>query len=297
MESEVKMEYTYYPGCSLEASGKGYDESLRFVFGALEQKLVELEDWNCCGATYYMSTKETTSLVISGRILALAEKYGHDILAPCSSCYTILYKTNHILKNNFIMKAKVDQALKKDNLRYNLDLKVRHPLEVLVNDIGIDSIASKAKISLDGIKIAPYYGCQIVRPDRGFDDKENPQMMDLLFAALGAENIYFPMKVRCCGGMLMTTYPDVALELNKKILESAYENAADLVLTTCPLCQINLEAYQNKINKKFKTDFHLPILFFTQALGFALGGTSKELGIQRSIIPFQLNEIVKGEAR
>ncbi|MDH4218106.1 MAG: CoB--CoM heterodisulfide reductase iron-sulfur subunit B family protein [Candidatus Aminicenantes bacterium] len=291
------MEYTYYPGCSLEASGKGYDESLRFVFGALEQKLVELEDWNCCGATYYMSTKETTSLVISGRILALAEKYGHDILAPCSSCYTILYKTNHILKNNFIMKAKVDQALKKDNLRYNLDLKVRHPLEVLVNDIGIDSIASKAKISLDGIKIAPYYGCQIVRPDRGFDDKENPQMMDLLFAALGAENIYFPMKVRCCGGMLMTTYPDVALELNKKILESAYENAADLVLTTCPLCQINLEAYQNKINKKFKTDFHLPILFFTQALGFALGGTSKELGIQRSIIPFQLNEIVKGEAR
>ncbi|MDH5744596.1 MAG: hypothetical protein OEZ52_13705, partial [Candidatus Aminicenantes bacterium] len=91
--------------------------------------------------------------------------------------------------------------------------------------------------------------------------------------------------------------PDVALELNKKILESAYENAADLVLTTCPLCQINLEAYQNKINKKFKTDFHLPILFFTQALGFALGGTSKELGIQRSIIPFQLNEIVKGEAR
>jgi heterodisulfide reductase subunit B len=297
MESEVKMEYTYYPGCSLEASGKGYDESLRFVFGALEQKLVELEDWNCCGATYYMSTKETTSLVISGRILALAEKYGHDILAPCSSCYTILYKTNHILKNNFIMKAKVDQALKKDNLRYNLDLKVRHPLEVLVNDIGIDSIASKAKISLDGIKIAPYYGCQIVRPDRGFDDKENPQMMDLLFAALGAENIYFPMKVRCCGGMLMTTYPEVALELNKKILESAYGNAADLVLTTCPLCQINLEAYQNKINKKFKTDFHLPILFFTQALGFALGGTSKELGIQRSIIPFQLNEIVKGEAR
>lgn len=291
------MEYTYYPGCSLEASAKGYDESVRFVFRTLGQKLVELEGWNCCGATYYMSTKETTSLVISARNLALAEKYGHDIVAPCSSCYTILYKTNQILKDNFIMKAKVDQALKKENLQYNLHLKVRHPLEVLVNDIGIDSIASKAKISLYGVKIAPYYGCQIVRPDRGFDDKENPQMMDLLFEALGAENIYFPMKVRCCGGMLMTTYPDVALELNKKILESACENDADVVLTTCPLCQINLEAYQNKINKKFKTDFHLPILFFTQALGLALGGTRKELGIQRSIIPFRLKENVKGEAR
>jgi len=291
------MEYTYYPGCSLEASGKGYDESLRFVFRTLGQKLVDLEDWNCCGATYYMSTKETTSLVCSARNLALAEKYGHDILAPCSSCYTILYKTNHILKNNFIMKAKVDQALKKDNLRYNLNLKVRHPLEVLVNDVGIDSIVSKAKNSLGGVKIAPYYGCQIVRPDRGLDDKENPQMMDNLFAALGAENVDFPMKVRCCGGMLMTTYPEVALELNKKILEAAYENDADLVLTTCPLCQINLEAYQNKINKKYKTDFHLPVLFFTQALGLALGGTPKELGIQRSIIPFRLKENVQGEVR
>ena len=284
------MEYTYYPGCSLEASAKGYDESFRFVFQALGQKLLELEDWNCCGATYYMATKETTSLVISARNLALAEPYGNDLVCPCSSCYTILYKTNHILKNNRIMKAKVDQALKKDDLKYNLSIKVRHPLEVLVNDIGIDTIVSKAKVSLAGMKIAQYYGCQIVRPDRGLDDKENPQMMDSLFAALGAENVYFPMKVRCCGGMLMTTYPDVALELNKKILESAHQNGANLVLTTCPLCQINLEAYQDKINNKFKTDLHLPILFFTQALGLALGGNPKELGIQRSLIPFPLQE-------
>lgn len=284
------MEYTYYPGCSLEASAKGYDESFRFVFKALGLKLVELEDWNCCGATYYMATKETTSLVISARNLALAEPYGRDLVAPCSSCYTILYKTNHILKNNPIMKAKVNQALKKDNLQYNLSVKVRHPLEVIVNDVGMEAIASQVKFRLDGLKIAPYYGCQIVRPDRGLDDKENPQMMDSLFAALGAENVYFPMKVRCCGGMLMTTYPDVALELNKKILECAHQNGADLILTTCPLCQINLEAYQDKINKKFKTDLHLPILFFTQVLGLALGGSPKELGVQRNLIPFQIKE-------
>ena len=284
------MEYTYYPGCSLEASAKSYDESVRFVFKTLGQELLELEDWNCCGATYYMSTKETISLVISARNLALAEKYGRDIVAPCSSCYTILYKTNHILKNNPIMKAKVDQALRKDNLDYNLSLKVRHPLEVLVNDVGIDTIASQARIRLDGVKIAQYYGCQIVRPDRGLDNKDNPQMMDSLFEALGAENVYFPMKVRCCGGMLMTTYPDVGLELNKEILECAHENGADLVVTTCPLCQINVEAYQDKINKKFKTDFHLPILFFTQALGLALGGKPQELGLNRNLIPFRLKE-------
>lgn len=284
------MEYTYYPGCSLEASAKNYDESVRFVFKSLGQELKDLEDWNCCGATYYMSTKETISLVISARNLALAEKHGRDIVAPCSSCYTILYKTNHILKNNPIMKAKVDQALKKDKLRYNLTVKVRHPLEVLVNDIGIEAIASKARCRLDGVKIAHYYGCQIVRPDRGLDNKENPKMMDNLFAALGAQNVYFPMKVRCCGGMLMTTYSDVALELNKNILECAHENGADLVLTTCPLCQINLEGYQGKIKKKFKTDFNLPVMFFTQALGLALGGTPKELGLERNLIPFELKE-------
>jgi heterodisulfide reductase subunit B len=284
------MEYTYYPGCSLEASAKGYDESVRFVFKSLGQELLELEDWNCCGATYYMSTKETISLVISARNLALAEKNGRDIVAPCSSCYTILYKTNQILKNNPIMKAKVDQALKKDNLKYDLRVNVRHPLEVLVNDVGIETIASQARFRLNGLKMAQYYGCQIVRPDRGLDNKENPQMMDSLFAALGAENIYFPVKVRCCGGMLMTTYSDVALELNKEILQCAHENGADLIVTTCPLCQINLEAYQNKIKKKFKIDFHLPILFFTQALGLALGGTSEELGLKRSLIPFNLKE-------
>lgn len=282
------MKYTYYPGCSLEASAKSYNESVRFVFKVLGQELEELEDWNCCGATYYMSTKETISLVISARNLALAEKNGRDIVAPCSSCYTILYKTNNILKNNLIMHAKVNQALKKDNLEYNLTTKVRHPLEVLVNAIGIDIIASKTQFRLDGIKMAQYYGCQIVRPDRGLDNKENPLMMDTLFEAVGAQNVYFPMKVRCCGGMLMTTYPDVALELNKEILECACENGADLIVTTCPLCQINLEAYQNTINKRFKTNFRIPVLFFTQALGIALGGSPEDLGLQRHLISFSL---------
>lgn len=287
------MKYTYYPGCSLETSAKAYDESFRFVFNALGQEIEELEDWNCCGATYYMSIKETISFVISARNLALAEKYGRDIIAPCSSCYTILYKTNRILKENPIMKAKVDQALRREKLEYNLTLKVRHPLEVLVRDIGIETIASKAKMSLEGMKIAQYYGCQIVRPDRGLDNKENPLMMDSLFEALGAQNIYFPLKVRCCGGMLMTTYPDLALKLNKEILECAQENEAHLILTTCPLCQINLEAYQSKINKKFNTHFHMPILYFTQALGLALGGTLRDLGLNRHLIPLQLKNMVE----
>ncbi len=278
------MTYAYYPGCSLESSSKCYDWSTRYVFKALGQKLEELEDWNCCGATMYMSIKETISLVFSARNLALAEKLSGDLIAPCSSCYTILNKTNKILKDNFVLKAKVDQSLKRDGLKYNLSVKVRHPLDVLVHDIGLDKILAKASRSLKGIKIAQYYGCQIVRPDGVFDDKENPTTMDRLFEALGAQNVYFPMKVRCCGGMLMTTFPEVALKLNKEIIECAAEGGADCLVTTCPLCQINLDGYQDKINKKFKTKFKMPVLFFTQLLAFALGANRDQIGFSQNLV-------------
>ena len=281
------MRYTYYPGCSLEASARGYDESMHFVFKTLGHELKEIDDWNCCGATSYMATKETISLVISARNLALAERQGGDIIAPCSACYTILHKTNHIMKNNFIMREKVNQALRSDDLEYNLTLRVRHPLEVLHNDNGgVEAIAGRANGALKGLRVAPYYGCQIVRPERGLDDKDNPQMMDTMFSALGADMVYFPMKVYCCGGMLMTTYPDVGLELNQKILECADVNRAEVIITTCPLCQINLEAYQDKINKAFNTNYRIPVLFFSQALGLALGGSPQELGLTRTLIPF-----------
>lgn len=281
------MKYSYYPGCSLESSSKNYDRSVRSVFAALGHELVEIDDWNCCGATYYTSIKETISLVFSARNLALAEKLGADIVAPCSSCYTILYKTNQILRKNPVMHAKVNQALKQDGLKYHSGVAVRHPLEVLVNDTGLDVMIQNTYRRLNGIKIAPYYGCQIVRPDRGLDDSENPKLMDTLFEAIGAEVVPFPLKVRCCGGMLMTTYPDVALKLNSEILECAEENGADCIVTTCPLCQINLEGYQKRINARFGSHFCMPILFFTQLLGWALGCTSEELGIDQNLIPLE----------
>jgi heterodisulfide reductase subunit B len=279
------MPYAYYPGCSLESSAKSYDRSTRYVFHKLGEELAEIEDWNCCGATMYMSIKETISLAFSARNLALAERMKADIIAPCSSCYTILNKTNHVLEENFILRAKVNQSLRKAGLKYNLTTKVRHPLDVLVNDIGIKMIQAKCEHGFDGLKIAPYYGCQIVRPDGFFDDKENPTTMDRLFEALGAEMVYFPMKLRCCGGMLMTTFQDVALKLNKEILEAAVENGADCIITTCPLCQINLDGYQDKISKKYRKKLRIPILFFTQLLASAMGASKKDAGFDQNLVP------------
>ncbi len=279
------MKYAYYPGCSLEKTQRGYDESVREVFKALNQELIEIDDWNCCGATVYMSVKETVSLAVSSRNLALAQNMGYDIVAPCSSCFTVLSKTNRILNQIPEMHHDVNEALSEAGLNYSGNTKVRHPLDILMNDVGIETIQKKMKKNLGGLKIAPYYGCQIVRPDKTFDDHENPVLLDKMFKKCGAEVVYFPMKVRCCGGMLMTTFEETALKLNKELLACAEAHGADVIVTTCPLCHFNLEAYQNKINNIYNTNFNVPILYFTQLLGIVLGLPEKNIGLDSVFVP------------
>jgi heterodisulfide reductase subunit B len=278
------VKYAYYPGCSLEKTQRGYDESVREVFKALDQELLEIDDWNCCGATMYMSVKETVALAVSARNLALAEKMGLDILAPCSSCYTVLSKTNRILHEMPSVHKDVNEALAEGGLTYNGGTRIRHPLDILMNEIGMEAICRKLQRSLNGLKIAPYYGCQIVRPDKGFDDRENPMLLDIMFNKCGADVVPFPMKVRCCGGMLMTTFEDTALKLNMDLLRCASELGADAIVTTCPLCHFNLEAYQGRINGAYGTKFTIPILYFTQLLGIALGLSPRSIGLDSSFI-------------
>jgi heterodisulfide reductase subunit B len=236
----------------------------------------------------YMSVDEALSMAISARNLALAEQAGfRDLIAPCSACYTVLLKTNRFLRESPELRAKVDHLLGQVGLKYSLGVNVRHPLDVLVNEVGVEVIASAAKRSLEGVAFAPYYGCQIVRPERGFDDCEFPSTMDTLFQRLGARAVYFPLKTRCCGGMLMTTFPDVCLQLVKDLLECAAENGAQCIVTTCPLCQVNVEAYQKRVNKTFGTLYQIPVMYFTQLLGVALGCSEKELGLHKNLVPWR----------
>jgi len=279
------LKYAYYPGCSLEKTQRGYDESVREVFKALGQELVEIDDWNCCGATVYMSVKETVSLAVSARNLALAERMGLDVVAPCSSCFTVLSKTNRVLNQIPELHKDVNEALAEGGLSYSGKTRVRHPLDILMNDIGIEAILRRSRRSLNGLRIAPYYGCQIVRPEKGFDDREDPVLLDKMFSKCGGEIVYFPMKVRCCGGMLMTTFEETALKLNKELLACAQQNKADVIVTTCPLCHFNLEGYQDKINDIYQTKFNMPILYFTQLLGIILGLSEKSIGLDSSFIP------------
>jgi len=227
--------YTYFPGCSASEGGaKAYNWSAQAVSQVLDIDLVELDDWNCCGSTPSISVDELGALCMAARDLALAEKRGLDMVTPCSACYVVLNHTNAYLKGYPKFKAKVDEALAAGGLEYHGTVKVRHLLDVITSDIGYDAIASKVKKPLSGLKVAPYYGCQVV------------------------------LKARCCGGSLIISEEDMALDLIRKLLDSARSNGAECLVTVCPLCQTNLDAYQSRVNRKFKTNYKLPVLFFTQ---------------------------------
>jgi heterodisulfide reductase subunit B len=276
--------YLYYPGCSLKGTGKAYEESLIPVFKMLDAELKEIDDWNCCGATAYMSVDELKAFALAARNLAIAEKEGgSDLVAPCAACYLVLNKAQQYMREYPSERHEVSKALKGVGLTYSDTIKVRHPLDVLINDIGFKEISSKVKKTLKGLKIAPYYGCQIVRPYATFDDQYNPTTMDDLVKACGAEVVYYPLKTRCCGGSLTGTIPEVGVRLAYILLREARKRGADMLVTACPLCQFNLDGYQDQMKRRYE-EMSMPILYFTQILGLAFGIPAKELGFRRSII-------------
>jgi heterodisulfide reductase subunit B len=297
------MNYLYYPGCSLKATGKAFNESLLEVSKELGITLQELNDWNCCGATAYMSIDELKAFVLAARNLALAEKQGLtgdqddvDLIAPCAACYQVLLKTHRFFQKYPDIRHKITAALAKGGLHYSGRVRVRHAFEVLVNDIGIEGVAAKVKYPLTGLRVASYYGCQIVRPYAQFDDPENPRSMDRLMAAVGAEVVEWPLKTRCCGGSLMGTMPEMGLRLNYILLREAQKRGAQLIVTACPLCQFNLECYQDKIAGKFDKNFKkIPVAFLTQPLGLALGLDERKIGNRRLFMPIdRIGKFKKG---
>jgi heterodisulfide reductase subunit B len=262
-----------------------YDTSARAVAKVLDMDLIELDDWNCCGSTPYTVVDELSAFCCCARNLALAEKRGFDLVAACSDCYLILNRTDQHFKEYPEIKTKINEALASGGLEYHGTVRVRHILDVFANDVSMEDIKARVKVDLGGLKVAPYYGCQVVRPTPNFDDPENPQSLERLIESLGAEATPYPLKTRCCGGSLILSEEEIALGLMYKLLDNALSNGADCIATVCPFCQLNLDAYQSMVNKKFKTNFNLPILFFTQLMAIAFGIDSKAVGLKYNIVP------------
>jgi heterodisulfide reductase subunit B2 len=281
------MKYSYFPGCSLKGTGRSYEESLLPVFQALGVELEELDDWNCCGATAYMAVDEVKACVMASRNLAIAEKAGHkELIAPCSACYLVLNKTKHYLHESPAVNRVVQAALKEGQLAYSGNVPIRHPLDVLTNNIGLAEVKKRVKHPLKGLKVAPYYGCQIVRPYATFDDQYNPTTMDRLLEALGCTVVNYPLKTRCCGGSLTGTLPEPGLLCSYILLKEAIKRGADVIATVCPLCQFNLDGYHDKIEAKWES-VRIPTVYFSQLMGLAFGLSEKEMGLQRGFIPLK----------
>ena len=271
------MRYVYFPGCSLETVAKSYDVSARLTAEKLGVELTELEDWNCCGATAYFHIDEILAHTLCARNLAMAEKIGLDVVAPCSACYKNMRETNDHLKKDPELRDHINIALKEDGLEFSGRQRVLHLVDIFAEDVGIENIRKNVVNSLKGLRVAPYYGCQILRPKMGRENIENPEFLEDLISVTGAEAVDYPLKTECCGGSLIMTKNPVALKMIKNLLKCAADKGADLIVTTCPLCQVNLECYQKQVNRKYGAEFSLPVLYITQVLGFALGIPKEDL--------------------
>jgi heterodisulfide reductase subunit B len=282
--------YLYYPGCSMESSARAYNESLLAICEPIGLRLEEINDWNCCGATEYIGISLTPAYSLITRNLALAYQQSNGtrtVVAPCSACYLNLAKADYYMQERPILGENVNTALAAGGLHYVPgSLEIRHLLDVIINDVGLDVVKSKVVRPLTGVRVAPYLGCMVPRPDyeHRWSNPEYPNELDRLLKALGAEVIDFPLKTHCCGGHMTQIGPSTAFELIRRLVSSADQYKAEAMITLCPMCQMNVDAYQGEMNRHFGTDYHMPIIFFTQLMGLAFGLDAKALGFGREFV-------------
>ncbi len=278
------MKYAYYPGCSLEGSGIEYGLSMERTAQIMGFELQELEDWNCCGATSGHNTDLLLSLALPARNLAIAERSGlKQILAPCAACYSRHRNAEQIIQHDPVMKKKIEEVIATELEGSSETLSV---LEVLANQIGTEAIKAKVVAPLTTMQAASYYGCLLVRPvaHTGFDDPEDPQTMDQIMTALGAEAVEWSHKTECCGAAMVTSRPEVGLNMLYRVLKDAKESGAECIVTACPLCMLNLDMRQAAVEKQYQEKFELPVYYITELLAIACGDEPQKVGIEKHFV-------------
>lgn len=260
------MKFAYYPGCSLEGSALEFNQSVEAVARALGIELVELPDWNCCGASSAHHVDKFLSIALPARNEAIASALGLDMAVACAACFSRTKHARHAMQADPELKTRVERLLGK---KVTFDHRVKHLLEIIVKDLGLERVRENVTRPLQGLKVACYYGCYLVRPPAimEFDDPENPQIMDDLVKALGAEATEWSSKVDCCSGSLVLYRLDISEKLVGEIVKDARESGASAIVTACPLCQSNLDIRQ----RPDEGEERMPIFFFTELMGLAMG--------------------------
>ncbi|MFW6163501.1 MAG: CoB--CoM heterodisulfide reductase iron-sulfur subunit B family protein [Planctomycetota bacterium] len=277
------MKYAYYPGCSLLGSAVEYDLSARALLAALDVELQDIDDWVCCGATAAHATSHLLSLALPAISCAAAEKEGLDVLACCSACYSRLKQTTHELGQDPDLLAQVNEIIEED---YQAKPRVLHVAEALAHEIGTEAIRDRVARPLEGLKVASYYGCLLARLPEALriDHIEYPVLLDELTAAAGGEPVDWPAKTECCGAALTLARQDMVVRLSGELIEMAKDCGADLLSVACPLCQANLDMYQSDAEGQLGRQLGVPVVYFTQLLGLALGVPAGELGLEKVIV-------------
>lgn len=258
------MKYSYYPGCTLKTRGKELDIYGRKAAEALGVTLEELPDWQCCGGVYPIARDELATRLSPVRTLSAAKELGNDLVTLCSACHHVLKRVNNDMKTDEDMRTKIQNYMKTDE-PYCGETQVIHYLEMLRDKVGFDEIKKKVTNPLTGRKIGAYYGCLLLRPSKelGFDNAENPTIIEDFIKAIGATPVVYPYRNECCGGYITMENKALASKKCNKIMKSASLAGAEELITACPLCMYNLDANS--------TENKLPVRYFTELLAEALG--------------------------
>ncbi|HSN05600.1 MAG TPA: CoB--CoM heterodisulfide reductase iron-sulfur subunit B family protein [Nitrospira sp.] len=283
----MALKFALYPGCAAKGATPELYQSTMAIIGRLGIEVVELGAASCCGAGVVTEAEPDVALALNARTFAQAECLGLDVMTICGTCQGVMGAANKRLKTEPGLLERINRLLAPEGITYRGTVQVKHLLWIVVREIGVRRLSELVKAPLRGLRIAPFYGCYILRPswDLGFDDPENPTSLEQVIRALGGESVVYTGRTKCCGFPIILEKEAVAVAMAGANMQEAKEQGADCMVTPCPLCHMSLDIYQERAGRAVKTSLDLPILHLPQLLGLAMGIPSKELGVSRHLVP------------
>jgi len=280
------MKISYYPGCTLKTTAKNFEDSAIAALMRLGVELAELPRWNCCGTVYSLASDDLIHKLAPIRnLIRVKEQKQSRVLTLCAMCYNTLKRANIFIREDSESRDKMNDFMYREEIDYKGDVEVLHLLEFLRDEIKFDQIAKKVKHKFNGLKVAPYYGCLLLRPkEAAIDNPENPTVLENLLNSIGIEPVDFPYRNECCGAYQTVNEPDLVADRIYKIVNYAKGLGADMIATSCPLCQFNLDRRQELVQRRFADFEEMPVVYFTQLMGMALGVDKKTLGFNSHYI-------------
>ena len=278
------MKISYFPGCTLKTMAKNFEDSALASLSSLDIEMKEFKRWNCCGTVYSLTSDDLIHQVAPIRnLIRVKEEKDTRVVTLCSMCYNTLKRANKLVKEDSEKLDKLNNLMDREDVKYNGEVEVLHLLEILKNEVGFSQIAKKIKIPLKGLKVAPYYGCLLLRPPEvGIDDPERPTILKDFLGSVGAKAIDYPYETECCASYHTVVNVDLVVERAYDILNSAINRGAEAIVLSCPLCGFNLDNRQKEIKEKFSDFKGIPIFYFTQLLALSLG-------LDEKVCRFELN--------